>query len=387
MFNIIVNVDYINIAINNVGTSITSKSIVGYNQTGQFQGLGFTYQGSPTILYDMGLMVGASGTQVSDNMRGDASNDEDFTSLVNVTGHEPGTVSDFDVEGMFKDNGPTSGSPLNIRVYHRAFAWASAPDEDYIMVQYYIRNNGLLTLNNLFAGLFADWDIPAYAHNKCSTDNSRRMGYIWSTDTGGLYGGIKLLSHTAGFSHYALDNTLNNGGIEMTDGFSNSDKYQSLSTGRANSGIATIEGNDVLSVVSSGPFSVPVGDSIEVAFALIAGKTLAEIQAAADAAQDRYNLSIGIEKIGSAGSDELFNSYPNPVSDVATITFGLGRNAMVDLSIYNMLGEQVKTVISDRLDAGKYSISVDLSALTSGQYYYKLQTPDYSHSIPVSIVR
>ncbi|MEW6470615.1 MAG: S8 family serine peptidase, partial [Bacteroidota bacterium] len=70
-FSVTVNVDYINITINDVHTTITSKGRIGYNNDGQQQGLGFEYQ-VPTpnnLLYEMSLMIGSSSTKVSDMFR------------------------------------------------------------------------------------------------------------------------------------------------------------------------------------------------------------------------------------------------------------------------------------------------------------------------------
>ncbi len=383
---ITVNVDYVNININNVGTSITSKGIIGYNQTGQLQGLGFTYKGSASILYDMGLMVGATGTQVSDNMRGASGNDEDFSSVSNVISHEPGTVSNFDVNGIFRDYGPTSSVPLEVIIRHNAYAWVAAPDDNYVMVQYIIRNSGTSTLTNFWAGIFSDWDIQTFANNKCSTDNGRRMGYVWNTDAGGLYGGVKLLSHSGGFNHYALDNTANNGGIDMTTGYTDAEKYLSLSTSRANSGTATSSGNDVLSVVSSGPFNLAPGDSVEVAFALLAGEDLSELQAAADAAQIKYDSFVGIEPIASAKGNSL-QAFPNPASNEIRFEFSLGEKNNTDLSIYNLTGQKVMTIINEPLQSGRYSIHKNISDLPAGNYLLKIQSGGWSRSLPLSVVR
>ena len=387
LFNIIVNVDYVNITVNNVSTSITSKSLLGYNQTNQGQGLGFTFNGSTSILYDMGLMIGATGTQVSDNTRGVSGNDADFAPAVNVSSQEPGTVSDFDVSGTFRDNGSTSIAPLNIVVNQHAYAWIAAPDDNYVMVQYYIKNNGTSTLNNLYAGLFADWDIPAYANNKCSTDQFQRMGYVWSTDSSGIYGGVKLLSHTGGFNHYALDNTANNGGIDLTDGFDSLEKYTALTTFRSDAGIATTTGNDVLSVVSSGGFNLAVGDSVEVAFALIAGRSLSSIQQSANAAQDMYDAKfVGIIHVGNATGNRLFQSYPNPADREVRIEFSLSETQMTDITIYNLQGKKMKTILSEKTSSGRYSINADVHALPAGNYIYRIVSGDFVKSLPLTII-
>ena len=81
-FNVIVNVDtFINFSVNNVTTSIFSNSEIGFKN--KLKGLGFIYK-NDSILYDMGLMVGAQGKQVSDNVRGGNGNNSDFTPYIKI---------------------------------------------------------------------------------------------------------------------------------------------------------------------------------------------------------------------------------------------------------------------------------------------------------------
>jgi subtilisin family serine protease len=384
-FRITVNVDYVNIAINDVATSITSKSVTGYNDDFQSQGLGFTYLGSPSILYEMGLMIGAQGTQVSDNVRSTGiTADVDFSSVVKVQGQEPGTISDFDAFGVFSD--VNSPSPLNLLVTHKAYAWTSVPDRKYVMVDYFIKNTGNVTLNSMYAGLCADWDIPALENNKASVDNSRRMGYVWSTDAGGLYGAMKLLS-SGNFSHYAIDNVQGGGGADLSDGFSNSEKYLVLSTSRANAGNTTPAGNDVINVVSSGPHTISPGDSVRVSFALIAGENLPMIQQSADAAQAKYDsLFTGIEQIASSGAFGLEQNFPNPVKGVTGIHFTLSENGFTELALYNVLGNKVKTIVNEFLSGGRYSVVADLEGLPAGVYFYTLSSGTFRKSLPLTIM-
>jgi hypothetical protein len=385
-FKITVNVDYVNIAVNDVATSITSKSVIGYNDNLQSQGLGFTYLGSPSILYDMGLMIGANGTQVSDNLRALAGAvDADNASVRAVTGQEPGVYSAFDANGQFSD--ATSASPLNLLVTHRAFAWTSAADRKYVMVDYSIKNTGGSMLNAVWAGLCADWDIPAYANNKGSVDNARRMGYVWSTDAGGLYGGMKLLSSAGGFSHYAIDNVAGGGGADLSDGFSNAEKYQVLSTSRPDAGNTVATGNDVIDVVSTGPFNIAAGDSVSIAFALIAGEDLSMIQASADAAQAKYDsLFVGLEPIALGKVNSLEQNFPNPASGTTRIEFTLKEGAMTELSIYDVMGRKVKEVLNEKLSSGKYSVVFDVKDLPAGNYQYSLVAGAYRNSLSLTVV-
>ena len=386
-FKITVNVDYINITVNDIGTSITSKGVVGYNDNLRSQGLGFTYMGSNTLLYEMGLMIGAASTQVSDNVRNTgASPDADFTSDTTVSGMEPGLISDFDAYGTFDDY--SSPAPLRLLVTHRAFAWTSAADRKYVMVDYSIKNTGSTQLNSLFAGLAADWDIDSFANNKASVDVGRRMGYVWSTDAGGLYGAMKLLSHTGGFSHYAIDNEAGGGGLNLSDGsFTDLEKYESLSTSRSDAGAVRPTGNDVIDVVSSGPFTLAPGSSVSVAFALIGGEDLSMIQQSADAAQLKYDSAfVGLESISLANGNFLAQNYPNPVTGISRITFSINEGARTELALYDILGNKVKVILDEKLSGGQYSMVFDVNDLPAGMYHYSLVSGSFRKTLSLTVV-
>jgi hypothetical protein len=385
-FNVIVNVDYLNINVNDVAASITSIGRIGYNSAGPGQGIGFTYMGGGSLLYEASLMTGVSASQVSDGFRDLTTTDNDFQSVSVVERLTPG-ISQFDAYGKMNDANATTSAPMNILITHRAYAWTSAPDRKYIMVHYTIKNTSGSALNNFFAGIGADWDIlPDYANNRATVDMGRKMGYAFSTDVGGFYCGIKLLSQ-GGFNHYAIDNTGTGlGGVNLSDGFGTDEKYTTLSTMRNDAG-TTGTGNDVIDVVSSGPFTINAGDSIVVAFALLASDNLGTLLAGADASQVMYDSMnpTGIEEISATHEFNLNQSYPNPSSGQATITFTLPESNATDLTIYNTLGEKVKTLLNEKLNAGTYSVVVDLSSVKSGNYFYRLSSGKNSKTLPVII--
>ena len=69
---------------------------------------------------------------------------------------------------------------------------------------------------------------------------------------------------------------------------------------------------------------------------------------------------------------ELKQNYPNPFNPSTQISFSLAVNGLVTLSVYNLLGQEVKTLINRSLEAGSHSINFEASALQSGIYIYKL---------------
>ena len=374
-FTVIVNVDYINITINDVQTTISSGGRIGYSQNSQAGGLGFKYLSGGTILYEAGLMIGVNGTKVSDAIRGVSTPEADFQSLVATRNIVPAVFSEFDVDGTFKDN--LASAPLPVTVHHQAFAWSTAGNRKFVIVQYTIKNTGTAALASLYAGIFADWDIDVatFASNRASFDAANKMGYAYYTGTNGTYAGIKLLTSTAPVLHYAVDNVAGGaGGADLSGGgYDGVEKYLTLSTNRANAG-ASGAGADVIDVVSTGPYSIAVGDSIRVAFALIAGDNLSDIQTSAVNAQIKYdgmNMTTVISNKGVLDMDVMV-VYPNPANDKSVIDITIVEAALVELKIVNIFGQEIKVVTAEKMQAGAHRFVHDLSSIASGLYYYQL---------------
>ncbi len=69
----------------------------------------------------------------------------------------------------------------------------------------------------------------------------------------------------------------------------------------------------------------------------------------------------------------LAQNYPNPFNPSTTIPFSVDRTSLVSLKIYDVLGREVATVVSEQLSPGRYSARWDASGLPSGVYMYRLQ--------------
>lgn len=398
-FTLVVNVDYINIEINDISTSQTSKGRVGYNTAGPGEGLGFHYLGGPTNLYEMGLMVGDGVHTTANAVRNETgATDEDFGYSMRVT-QSPGTASDFFSYGVCNNNGPTAPvNKLSIEIPHYTYAWSQSPDRGYIIVEYVIRNIGATALTNLYAGLFADWDVndvadtsmSPYFSNRDSVDLVRKMGVVYNTWADGYYCGMKLLTNTAPFHHYAIDNVLGgNGGVDIADAayFTDAEKYTVLSTDRDVAGHVNPGGNDVCDVVSTGPYTIPAGDSIVVAFALTCGENLESIQNSADAAQIKYDqLHLGIEE-NIPEERMLLNVYPNPAVKSTSITYSIASPALVEMAIFNALGAEVTTLVNKKQGAGLYHATADLSLLPAGNYFVQLRADGKTELQKLVIVR
>ena len=74
----------------------------------------------------------------------------------------------------------------------------------------------------------------------------------------------------------------------------------------------------------------------------------------------------------------LEQNYPNPFNPTTTINFSIAKPSNVKLMIYNILGQQIRTLVDTRMNAGQQSVTFDASKLASGVYFYRLEAGDFS---------
>jgi len=73
----------------------------------------------------------------------------------------------------------------------------------------------------------------------------------------------------------------------------------------------------------------------------------------------------------------LEQNYPNPLNPSTTIRYELPRESFVTLKVYNVLGQEVATLVNEKKEAGRYEVEFDGSMLTSGMYIYRMTAGDY----------
>ncbi|MFZ1460823.1 MAG: T9SS type A sorting domain-containing protein, partial [Ignavibacteria bacterium] len=84
-----------------------------------------------------------------------------------------------------------------------------------------------------------------------------------------------------------------------------------------------------------------------------------------------YNLSNEVV-IGTPDNFSLTQNYPNPFNPSTKISYSIPSEGKVSLSIFDMTGKEVKSLVNSVQTAGYYSVSFDGSSLASGVYYYRV---------------
>jgi hypothetical protein len=106
--------------------------------------------------------------------------------------------------------------------------------------------------------------------------------------------------------------------------------------------------------------------------------------------QDSTDVVVGtkVSEIPVPLTCKLYQNYPNPFNPTTIIEFDLPKTGEVSLKIFNILGEEVATLVSDRLSAGSYWYEWSRPAgIASGVYLYRLQAGDYSETRKMVLMR
>jgi len=95
--------------------------------------------------------------------------------------------------------------------------------------------------------------------------------------------------------------------------------------------------------------------------------------------ESQMNIT-GIEKVNQTlpQSFSLLQNYPNPFNPTTVIQYSIPKSGNVTLKVYNMIGQEVATLVNQEQSAGNYSVNFNASKLASGVYLYRIEAGNFS---------
>ncbi|RYZ96988.1 MAG: T9SS type A sorting domain-containing protein [Sphingobacteriaceae bacterium] len=386
-FIVTVNLDYLNVTVNKVSTTLSSNGRVGFSKGDATGGLGFIYKDEP-MLYEASLMIGKSPTQVSNNARNDGNYSEDFGKLISAA-KVSGTTAAFEGVATFSDE--KAASPIGLKVKSRMLAYATAPDDKYVIVTYEITNTTSTALQGIYTGMFTDWDLDDASSNATQYDAATRTAYAYARKNADYpYAGVKLLTNAAPALYYPMSYQLT-GDLLSDNKFTVAEKYQALSSGiKAGSLGTTGNGYDIMYSIGTGPYTIPANGTITVAYAFIGGDNLTDLLNSGNAALAKYSTIPDKPTEPPASEVTSFlikQNYPNPATTLTTIPFNLAEKTATKLTVTNVNGKVIHTLVNETLNAGSYSVPFNVSKLSAGVYFYELRAGSYRKALKLVVVK
>jgi 5-methylthioadenosine/S-adenosylhomocysteine deaminase len=99
--------------------------------------------------------------------------------------------------------------------------------------------------------------------------------------------------------------------------------------------------------------------------------------------------SVSIDKqVNSIGKTfQLYQNYPNPFNPITTISYLIPKPSFVTIKIFDSLGREVKTLVSEEKLAGTYKVNFDCYNYTSGIYYCRMQVDQYMETKKIVLLK
>ncbi len=383
--NVLANPTYRTQAGNKIAVTLTSKGTIGFNDyPNNLQGDGFSFDNSANLLFEGALMYGTSRNSVVNAARDATGNnqDADFSVIKPFVLSVPGTDADQQGLSVFNDNN-AGGGKLGIETEMHSYSYANTPDDNYLILRYKFKNKSGSDINGFRAGLYFDWDMDEsdYADNVTRFDQTGGFGYVFNSDLNpvSMYITCAMISSSGFYSFYGIENDGATGGISVYDGFTDIEKWETLSSGTSNTDAGP---NDISFVAGGGPVNIAADDSVEFAFAIAGGYSLDELRTAVQNAKLKYDDIVTSVKKGDKEIPlefSLSQNYPNPFNPTTKIKFSIPNDKeningeMAKLTVYNILGSRVATLLNKRMTPGNYEVIFNAKDLPSGVYIYKLE--------------
>ncbi len=84
---------------------------------------------------------------------------------------------------------------------------------------------------------------------------------------------------------------------------------------------------------------------------------------------------------------KISQNYPNPFNPVTSIKFSVPNNAFVTLKVYNSAGAEIETLVNENLNASSYEVVWNAEKQSSGIYYYKIQSDNFTETKKMMLVK
>lgn len=97
------------------------------------------------------------------------------------------------------------------------------------------------------------------------------------------------------------------------------------------------------------------------------------------------NSNINESKVPS--EFKLSQNYPNPFNPSTSIQYGLPKNSFVKIVVYDILGNEVKTLVNENKKAGTYETTLNASEISSGVYFYKLTADGFTETKSMLLIK
>ena len=96
-------------------------------------------------------------------------------------------------------------------------------------------------------------------------------------------------------------------------------------------------------------------------------------------------ISLSVTPVGLSTNENevpkdfyLYQNFPNPFNPSTQIRFDLAKSGLVTLDVYDITGRKISELVNENLNAGRHNVEFNASELSSGIYFYRIVTPEFT---------
>lgn len=345
---------------------------------------------------------------------------------------------------------PGGTLPLGVEIQQLAYAFDIDGFKDSYFVRYKIINKSGKNWDSTYVGLISDADLGQSDDDAVGCDSSRNIGFTYNFDnndaeygaappavgyrllqgpvvqTGIITDTAKLPCNTLiGYrmnlmsGHISFYNPGNNCQRDPDDpvfaynflqgkngcgntiiNYTNSQPTKYMFSGNActRTGWYDSTSGDKRNMINCGPFNMASGDTQTVVYLFSITRGSNNNQSVCDLLNltdniknyyyDCFNL-IGVTPLGNIIPKQysLEQNYPNPFNPVTNIVFEIPKTDFIKVTVYDALGREIKVLVSEVMNAGKYNVDWNAENMPSGIYFYRLQSDGFSMTKKMMLVK
>jgi hypothetical protein len=323
--------------VGNVLFTVSNRGICGFIDDSQGQGSGFHYPKSGNQHLYIGSVWAGNSAGYMVNRDYSAENAGDWRPIHGMVG-KGAFVSEEDSWAKYDDGGHPS--PKGLTCMQDGWAWSDPGHEDYVIMRYIFKNEGLYAQNALYYGQFMDWNVGVADSNSGGVDPTRNLVYQYGAGT--EFVGVGLLDPVPAKNL----SFINNPTYVDPNGFI-ADMIKVYFMQGVLSNQNPTPWDDWSMCVSSGPYTLSPDDSVVFAVAILGGDDLGDIQENYDSAWVRYHNQLGVEEdlpFIASGDFSISKLYPQPFSALMTVEYSLPADGWISLCVYDVSGKLVKVL-------------------------------------------
>ena len=351
-FSFYANQSYIDLTRQELNMTVPANGRLGFNRISPLQGNGIWLDNYTNMVWEAGLIYGNSTNEV-------------ISTFIGATGLQTLSIADtayfgtdsLTIHAVMIDTNKTS--LMQIKTLQKISIVNYPELTSTIFISYAFINKSENTYNDFHAGLFFDWDLINATTNHMYFDNNNQIAYCENTLEGNMLTGIKI--HNQPFHHYAFELKEDTEGIDITDGFTNEERWFALSNERQEAGSSS--GDDVAHLVGTEGMTLNPGDTISTTFILTAGFHLSNIITNINEAE---NYLSGSTSVTAPISKTRLTIYPQPSDSKVIISCD---SYLRRIEIYNLNGKPEKQL---NLHTKQYLLNTE--DLAKGIYVVKAYT-------------